>query len=91
MKTLTGPAVLLAFFWTATPLLAQDLRYRTETDVEFGGALGVEPEPEPAELEQSVLFRVRTQVTEVERGSFPGALFEVPEGYTERPLPQIGG
>ena len=60
----------------------------------LGGLFGrgqPEPEPEPAELEQSVLFRVRTQVIEVERGSFPDALFEVPGGYTERPLPQIGG
>ncbi|MHC4924955.1 MAG: hypothetical protein ACYTG4_12920 [Planctomycetota bacterium] len=52
----------------------------------FGGG---RREPEP-ELVQTVLFRTRTRITDVERGSFPGDFFEVPEGYTERPLPTIG-
>ena len=47
-----------------------------------------EPEPEQEELRQAVLFRVRTRVTEVERGSFSESLFEVPSGYTEQPLQQ---
>jgi hypothetical protein len=31
----------IALLWTASPLFAQDLRYETETDIEFGGPLGV--------------------------------------------------
>jgi hypothetical protein len=59
------------------------------------GALGrfgrrqQEPEPQQQEQpDQAVLFRVRTRVTEVERGSFSESIFEVPSGYREQPLPQ---
>lgn len=59
----------------------------------FGGGDEEPEEEEPAEPEpaQSVLFRIRTEVTDVSRDGLDDGFFEVPADYTERPLPPMGG
>ncbi len=56
----------------------------------LGGLMGrgkkKEPEPQPAaDAVQSVLFRIRSEITDVQRAALDDALFEVPKGYSERP------
>ena len=55
----------------------------------FGRGRQQDPEPEQEELKQGVLFRIRTRITEVDRGSFSESLFEIPSGYREQPLPPM--
>lgn len=61
----------------------------------MGGLLGrgrSEPEPEEQEpVTQVTILRVMEELVEVETGSLPESLFEVPEGYTARSFPQPGG
>jgi hypothetical protein len=54
----------------------------------FGGGDEEEEEEEPA---APVVMRMITEVQDVESGPLDPALFEVPEGYTERAAPGMGG
>ena len=59
----------------------------------LGGVLGRsrQEEPEEAEkLEQSVQFRVRSRLTEMARAQISEAHFEMPAGYTEKPIETVG-
>lgn len=57
------------------------------------GGRGRAPAPDQAgeaPMTQSVIMRTRTEISDVQAGGVDPALFEIPEGYTERAMPGRG-